>query len=398
MKVSQVADIVNTLSQNFIGENATIVQADLSNVVSVGKELFDNTSVDNFVHKLVDHIGKMVFVDRPYTSRAPSVLMDGWEYGSVLEKVDAGVPEAELNPSWQLTNGQTYNQDVFNGPTNVSVLFFNDKVTFQVPMSFAEEQVKSAFSNGVQLNAFFSMIYTKIEISFTIRLDGLIASTINNFIANVYNNGSSAQKRNLLTEFNNAAETPITNAKIAIKTPSFLRFAALEFMNVSKRLTIASTVFNIGKRVRHTPIDMQKIVMLDSFANGANVYLQSETFHNELTKLPNADTISFWQGSGDSFDFDDISSIDVIPNTPNGAGAETKVSGIIAIIFDRDALGVNNFNRRSTTHYNGLAEFINFWYKMDAQYFNDFNENFVLFYLDSTKSTASISVTKSNVK
>lgn len=383
MKVEQVAEIVNSLTQDALGENATLVAADLSNVVQVGQELTDAIGYDNYVKKLVDHIGKMVFVNRPYSGRAPSVLMDGWEYGSILEKVDAGIPEAEENPAWNLTNGQSYDVNVFNGPKDITVLFYNGKDTFMIPMSFADEQVKSAFSNGVQLNAFFSMIYTKIETSFVIKLDALIASTINNFIANVYNSGKAAQKRNLLAEYNaQHSDARITSAKAAITNPDFLRFAALEFMNVSTRLTLASTAFNIGGRVRHTPTDMQKIVMLDAFANGASVYLQSETFHNELTKLPNAEKVSFWQFTGAAFDFDDISKIDVIPNTPSGVGSETVVKGIISIIFDRDALGVNNYNRRNTNNYNGLGEFVNFWYKMDAQYFNDFNENFVLFYLE----------------
>lgn len=385
MKVEQVAEIVNSLSSGIIGEGAPQVAVDLSDVVSVGKALFDATSVDNYVRKLVDHIGKMIFVDRPYSGRAPSVMMDGWEFGSILEKVDAGIPEAEINPSWNLQNGQTYNQDEFNGPKDVIVLFFNDKVTFQIPMSFAEEQVKSAFSNGLQLNAFFSMIFTKIETGLTIRLDSLIQATVNNFIGNVYLYGKPAQKRNLLAEFNAQVEASekITTPALALTNQKFLQFAALQFLNLSDRLPLASVAFNIGGRVRHTPKGMQKILMLDSFANGANVYLQSETFHNELTRLPEAERVSFWQFTGTKFDFEDTSSIDIIPNTSNGKGPETKVSGILSVVFDRDALGVNNMNRRTTNHYNALGEFINFWYKMDAQYFNDFNENFVLFYIEA---------------
>ena len=50
-------------------------------------------------------------------------------------------------------------------------------------------------------------------------------------------------------------------------------------------------------------------------------------------------------------------------------------------MFDRDALGVMNYNSRVTTNYNGKAEFTNYFYKRDARYFNDFNENFVTFYV-----------------
>ena len=373
MKVEQVAEIVNSLSQGVLGEQAPTVAVDLSNVVDVGKAIFDATSVDNYVRKLVDHIGRMVFVDRPYSGRAPSVLMEGWEFGSVLEKVDAGIPEAEMNPTWNLKNGQTYNQDMFNGPKDIVAKFFNDRVTFQVPMSFAEEQVKSAFSNGTQLNAFFSMIYTKIDTSLTIKVDALIMSTINNFIANVYVNGKPAQKVNLAEGFTGSLDE-------LLKNPEFIRNAALQIKLVSDHLTNISTAFNMGGRVRHTPKNLQKIILLDRLGAGADIYLQSSTFHNELTKLPNAERVSFWQFSGDNFEIDDTSAIKIIPSTESGAGQEVSIKGIMGSIFDRDALGVNNYHRRVTNHYNALGEFINFWYKMDAQYFNDFNENFVLFY------------------
>lgn len=383
MKVSQVYEIVNTLSSEILGSNAPQIGGDnIKDIVDVGRSIFENMPVDNYVKKLVDHIGRMVFVNRPYSGRAPSVLMDGWEYGSILEKVDAGIPEAEANPSWSLTNGQTYNQDVFNGPKDVVVKFYNDKVTFQVAMSFAEEQVKSSFSNVNQLNAFFSMIYTKIDTTLTIRVDSLIMATINNFIANVYNSGNDAQKVNLAENFAGAE-----NLESLLNNKDFIRNAAYQLKVNSDYLTNVSTVFNIGKRVRHTPKDFQKIIMLNAFSAKADIYLQSDVFHNELTALPSAEKVSFWQYSGDKYAIDDVSTVDVIPNTEDGAGVETKVLGVMAVIFDRDALGVNNYNRRTTNHYNGLGEFINFWYKMDSQYFNDFNENFILFYAEIPPAT-----------
>lgn len=378
MKVEQVYEIVNALAQEALGaDTPTVGGDDISKVIDVGRTVFESMPMDNYVKKLVDHIGKMIFVNRPYSGRAPSVRMDGWEFGSILQKVDAGLPEAEMNPSWQLANGQEYKQDIFVAPTDVTVTFWNDRVTFQIHMSFVEDQIKSAFDNINQMNAFFSMIFTKIETAMVIRLDQLIMSTINNFIANVYANGNTAQKINLGEGY-----TIGTKLSDAIKSPEFIRNAAYRIKLTSDHLTNASQVFNIGKRVRHTPKDMQKIILLDAIGASADIYLQSDTFHNELTKLPNADRVSYWQYSGENYDIEDTSAIDVIPATKAGAGAEVKISGVIGTIFDREALGVNNFNRRTTTHYNGAAEFVNMWFKMDAQYFNDFNENFVLIYFE----------------
>lgn len=386
MKVEQIATIVNGLASEVLGEGAPTTADDFSNIVDVGKAVFDTMPVDNYVRKLLDHIGRVVFVNRPYSGRAPSVLMESWEYGSILEKIDAGVPEAELNPTWNLVNGQTYNQDVFNGPKDVVAKFWNDKVTFQVAFSFAEEQVKSAFSDVTQLNAFFSMIYTKIDTSMTIRLDALVMGTINNFSVNVYAKNKGI---NLLAEYKKIKPTSTITAATALYDLDFIKFAAYQFKLYSRRLTNASVAFNLGGRVRHTPTDLQKIIMLDAFSDAADVYLQSDTFHNEMTKLPNAETVSFWQYSGKNYAFEDVSAINLVPANEEGNGVATKITGVLAVIFDRDALGVNNYNRRVTNHYNGLGEFINNWYKMDAQYFNDFNENFLLFYIADTNVSGS---------
>lgn len=380
MRVEQVYEIVNDIASQVLGSEA-VSQLDMTKVVDVGKTIFDNTEVDNYVRKLIDHIGKVVFVNRKYSGRAPSVLMDGWEFGSILEKIDAGIPDAEVNPKWNLTDGQIYEQDKFTAPKDVIAKFYNDRITFQVPFSFADDQVKSSFSSIEQLNGFFSMIYTKIETAFTIRLDGLIMDTINHFSAAVLDNNNAATAINLLTEYKAINPTSDVTADNCMYNLDFIKYAAYRMKITSNRLSNASTLFNIGGRVRHTPVDMQKIVLLDVFADAADVYLQSDTFHNEFTKLPVADRVSYWQGTGTDYSFDEISAINMNITPKNGTPKVVTGAGILGVIFDRDALGVNNFNRRVTNHYNAPGEFVNNWYKMDAQYFNDYNENFVVFYV-----------------
>lgn len=380
MKVNQIYQIVNTITQEILGATDLTVAEDLTNIVDIGNALFDATSVDNYVRKLVDHIGKVVFVNRPYSGRAPSVLMDGWEFGAVLEKIDAGVPDAEANPHWALENGQEYKQDIYTAPTDITVTFWKDKVTFQVKISVSEDLVKGSFSDATQLNAFFSMIYTKIDTKFTISLDGLIMATINNFSAVTYLDGAPLRSINILQNYKTMNPNSTVTAANCLYDLDFLKYASKQISLFSKRMTNASTLFNHGGRVRHTPTELQKIVMLDDFVQSAAMYLQADTFHDNFVSLPNADQVSYWQGSGKSYAFDDISSINVQVKY-NGESRTVQMSGIICVIFDREALGVANMNRRVTAHYNAPGEFINNWYKMDAQYFNDFNENFILFYV-----------------
>ena len=375
MKITQLYTLVNSVTKEILGET-TVVNEDLSNIVDVGKAVMDQQNgVDNYVRKLVDHIGKVIFVNRAYAGGAPSVLMDSWEFGSVLEKVSADLPEASENDSWNLQDGQEYSQDVFYQP-KVEAKFYNSKVTFEVKMSFAEKQVKSAFSSAEQLNGFISMLVTAVENSLTVKLDALIMRAINNMTAETINGADANQVINLLAGFNAGLTTKLT-ANTAITDPDFIRYASYQIGLYTQRMGKISTLFNAGAKARFTPKDKMHIVLLSDFSAAAGVYLDSDTQNKDLVALPEHESVPYWQGSGTGYTFDDVSSIDV----KTASGATVKQSGIIGLIFDRDAVGVANLDRRVTTAYNARAEFYTNFYKLDAGFFNDTSENFVVFYV-----------------
>lgn len=397
MNVKQIYTLINSVSSEVLGKT-DIVADDLTGIVDLGTEVFNQNAVDNYVKSLVNHIGKVIFVNRPYAGKVPSVLMDAWEFGSVLEKISADVPEAEENDTWNLTNGKTYSQDVFHKPT-VTAKFFNSKVTFEVPVSITERQVKESFSNAAQLNGFISMIYAAVEKSMTIKADALIMRTINNMIAETVladavafgakaagdvtgadlSSASTARCVNLLKLYNDKTETetPLTAAK-AITDPDFIRFASYVMGTYADRLQSISTVFNVGKKERFTPKDMLHVVLLSDFAKAAQTYLYSDTFNRGDVLLPQAETVPFWQGSGKNYEFASTGNI----NVKESGGKAVEISGVLGVMFDRDALGVCNLDRRVTTNYNAKAEFFNNYYKFDAGYFNDTNENFVVFFIE----------------
>lgn len=383
MQVKQIYTLVNDVTKEVLGKEALMLE-DLSNVVDVGTEIINANAVDNYVRTLVDRIGRVVFVNRPYSGGAPSVLMDGWEYGSVLEKIAADIPEATENESWELEDGVSYDPNIFYKP-KVYAKFFNSKVTFEVPVSITERQVKESFTSPTQLNAFLSMIYNAVDKSMTIKLDGLVERTINSMIGETfhaefadgtYTGKTSVKAVNLLYEYNTAFSKTLTVAQ-AMKDPEFIRYASYAMGLYIDRMKKISTLFNIGGRDRFTPRDMLHLVALNDFDKAASTYLYGDTYHNQFVTLPKYETIPYWQGSGTDYSFDSISQI----NIKTGSGDTINAKGIIAVMFDRDALGVTNLNRRVTTNYNPKAEFFSNWYKFDAGYFNDLNENFVVFYV-----------------
>lgn len=388
MEVKQIFTLINSVSGEVLGKT-DIVQEDLTGVVDLGTQVFNANAVDNYVKSLVNHIGKVIFVNRPYAGKVPSVLMDAWEFGSVLEKISADIPAATENDSWDLTDGETYSQDTFHKPT-VTAKFFNSKVTFEVPVSITERQVKESFSSAEQLNGFLSMIYSAVEKSMTIKADALIMRTINNMVAETlkadkkafggasvnYASASTVRCVNLLKLYNENKGTTLTAAK-AITDPEFIRFASYQMGLYADRMQTVSTLFNVGAKERFTPVDMLHTVLLSDFAKAAQAYLYSDTYNKDQVLLPNAETVPSWQASGKNYDFASVSTI----NVKSASGEAVNVSGVLGVMFDRDALGVCNLDRRVTTTYNAKAEFFNNYFKFDAGYFNDTNENFVVFFV-----------------
>lgn len=421
MLVEQIVDVVNQLQLETLGQEA-VENVNIENVISIAKTVYTDVGIDNYVRKLVNHIGKVVFVNRPYKAKAPNVLMDGWEFGSILEKIDSDLPDSQRNESWNLRDGETYNQDTFKGPKNVRAFFFNDKTTYEIQISVTEMQVQESFSNINQLNGFFSMIFTKINNRIELDNRNLIMATINNMIvATIYRNFSSLRQSDGTFNFGNNSKVSAINllglyketnpdhlsteelalltAGNCIQNLKFIKFASYQIALASERMSDYSTLFNIGNRERFTPKDFQKLVLLSEFAKSADVYLQSDTFHEEYTKLPNAETVVFWQGTGRDYAFSSTSKIHItndgyigeninitednpIGTMPDPSGStEIQVSGILGCLFDRDALGINNYNQRVPSHYNAKGEFVNYFYKVDARYFNDYNENFIVFFV-----------------
>lgn len=393
MVATQIYDLVTSVSEEVLGRT-DLVHDDLTGLVDLGKEVFNQNAVDSYVKSLVNHIGKVIFVNRPYSGKVPSVLMDAWEFGSVLEKISADVPNAEVNDTWALQDGKEYRQDVFHKPT-VSAKFFNSKVTFEVPVSITERQVKESFSSAEQMNGFLSMIYSAVDKSMTIKTDALVMRTINNMIAETlyadraafgwvessketvdYASASTVRCVNLLKLYNDKTKSSLS-AEAAVTTPDFIRFAAYIMGLYADRLQTISTLFNVGGKKRFTPKDVLHTVLLSDFATAAKTYLYADTFHNENVLLPQAETVASWQGTGKDYAFGHVSKIDV----KSSGGASISIGGVLGVMFDRDALGVTNLDKRVTTNYNAKAEFFNNYYKFDAGYFNDTNENFVVFFV-----------------
>lgn len=396
MNVKQIWSDVNPITTELLGESGVLAE-DLSNLVDVG-ETFENTiGYEKFTNAIVNKVGKTEMVNRVYEGTAPSVLIDSWLMGSIREKITVTVlPEAEENEGWNdFEDGRSVDPYVQRLP-KVSEKFYNGLKTFEIDMTFPEYQIRQSFQSPEQMSAFISMIETAIKNSMTLKLDALIQRTVNKAICDtVYDDysvdggpmeslssKSGIKAVNLLYLYNTkmaALDASWTNltAEQSITNPGFIRFAAYIMGLYADRLTRMSKLFNIGKLPRFTSESLRHTILLSEFRRAADVYLQSETYHDEYTKLINSEVVPYWQGSGQDYSFTNTSKI--IYKT--GENSNLTFTGILGVMFDRYALGVSNMDRRTKTIYNPKGEYYNNFYKADAEYFVDGNENVVVFFV-----------------
>lgn len=375
MLITQTKEILKTIASEMLGEDNTIVTENLENLQDIGNVLITQQNVDTYVKKLVDKIGKVVFKNRLLNSTAPSLLVDSWEYGAILQKVRMKLIPAEENDAVKLVDGQSYNQDVFHQPT-VSATFYSKEITFEVPISYTTEQLKSSFNSESELNGFYNLLETTVQNSLTVKTDALIMRTINYRIGKTYTKGRESQKINLLAGYNKVSGGKLT-VDNCFQDEGFLKYAIAEIKNYQDRLKLPSSVFNDLKEETFTPVQNQKLVLLSDFKNTVDTHLIPVVQNSENLKL-SSETVPYWQGSGKTFSFADISKIDVTLDT---ASETAQVSGIVGVLFDDEALKVGNLNQYVTTNYNAKGDFYTNYYKEQSGFFVDLAENFVIFYV-----------------
>lgn len=404
MIVSQIAGVLNdTIMKEItglgvIGEGTTvpIVQEDLSNIVEVGKTVLDFTSgskanFNSFIETMIDRIGRVKYVDRVYRGTAPNILHDSWEYGSIMQKVRAEVPDFQENTSWKL--GEIYSDAETNSkvpgivdykeldpyilslPT-AQVKFYNSKVTYEAPITITEIQLKSAFTSASEMSRFVAMIENRISLKMTLSTDALIMRTINNLIALKINAGTNVI--NLLSAYNAAAGTTLT-AEAALRNTEFLRFATKTIALMKDYLKTAGSNYNESDYITFTPEDRLKFVVLSEFAKDMETYLYADTYHNEFVQMEGYATVPFWQSQGTTMNDFEIRSTINVKATDGTNEFEVNQKGIVGVMFDVEAAAVCNENYRVTSAYNPRGEYTNYFYKWDAQYMNDVMENAIVF-------------------
>ena len=316
---------------------------------------------------------------RTYKGSNRNVLRDEHEYGAFVQKVYYEMPDAVDNPTWNIPNGSdAYVQSSpYDVQTTVAVssLIFGGKGTWSIEIVRPVEQIKTAFLSPSEMGAFIDGIYIAVENAFTLEEERIVALAVNTAMADAIEGGNA---RNLLAEYNTAHSTNTLTVAQALESAEFLKYASKEINRTIKNMGKMSVAFNKAGYTTFTPKDRLVVEMLAEFASASEMYLQADTFHNELVKLPNYEEIPFWQSSGTDFAFADCSEINVTNDAFNSA---VKQSGIICFLHDVENVAAYFGSRRTWEMFNPRSEVMIHGEKAEKGFAVDGHANAVVFYI-----------------
>lgn len=366
MAVKQIYDIVNSVNNQTMGLTELTV-VDQQGLISLGQTvLTTNGLADTWLNSLAQRIGKTIISFREYKSKYSDMVLDSMQWGNIVQKIKVSMPEATEDESYNLIDGQSVDMYKVAKP-KVTQSFFTSETPYQFYVTVKRSQLKEAFTSEASMNGFIGAIYGEVQNAIELSLESLARNCINNFIGEKIN---ATKQINLLAMYNTETSSTLT-VNTCLHDKEFLAYCVSRINLYSKYMENMSTVYNDGTQKRHTPKSLQHLRVLEDFESRLETVVQYQAFRDNYVKLNNYHTTSFWQS---------VTKPSEIKVKISSNGTEVTCSGILAVLYDRDALGLYKKDSwNSTTPFNSAGGYYNTYYHHKELYFNDLSENFVVF-------------------
>lgn len=378
-----VAQIMGTEYMEQTGDFAALESYKLADV---GRTVLA-TDKDAYVKCLVDAIGKFEAEARPYEGDLSSIMVEPMEWGGFSERAYYSPADIIDDPMYNLVDGTTYDDHKFYQP-KVTAKFFQEAKSILSPISITDEQLNTAFTGWEQKERFLSGIRVNMANTMAVGINSYKHMLAQCAIAtSVANTGTAVH---LLTD---AIEDGIiasgTTAAAAMSDADFLAYALMRIADVRDNMRIMSTAYNNGAVPTHAIAEGDtKLVLLSKFEKACRFILRARAFNANELSIGEYDRVAAWQGHDNGtkkFDFATVSAVSISADADNKIGIGTTAfsqSGVIALAFDRKALGLCPYRRKITSSYTAISDHWNEYHHLLLNAILDANFNIVAFVLD----------------
>lgn len=384
MNVKQVQTLVNSMASQMEGITG-ISAEDMRNVVQLGKTVLSTDNYkDKFLGVLADRIGTTILRTLDLELEFPNLLRNSFEWGAIIQKINIQPFDAQAQGAWNVGNNDFTPTNFKIDKPVVKQTFFTDSVAFEYDVTIPDTMLKTAFLSDQAFGAFIDGIMAALSDSMTIALNNLARGAIANLVAEKIKSGNGVV--DVLSLYNTQYSKSYTSLRAAMGDKEFYRYTSMVIRNVIKYMSQPSALYNVGDGVgnpmiRATQRDNMHVFLSSDYVSGSNTYLSADTFWKELVALPNYKEFVSLQatGTGTIPTVENNTAINVIPAS-NASNVNTAVSasGIIAIIADREAIGIGYDDRFTATDRNNRNRYTNYTMGATLQYYNDLSENAVI--------------------
>lgn len=411
MLVNQIADALNygfypeavgTLTDANTDSNAAdgveLFKDDLSNVVSLGRQLTSNSdygdNLNKALQRIIDKVGQTIYQDGDITSGGFDIYATDAEYGSILEKIRVEAPDFEENEAWNFEDeGGSTHEDMYGyHAVDATAKYFNVVNTFRTkPYTISEKQFKSAFDSRSSMLQFIGRIEQRVLAKRRLAINLLTHKAVTALIAEKLKDGNNII--DLLAEY--VTETGDSSVTVSNwrTHEDFLLFANTYVRTISDIMYEPTALYNNAGYVSQAKDSDRRFYLLSDFARAIESYVYRSSYNEEYVKLTGYKTIAYWQGVGKDRNRSNYltrSTVNAIPPSEGKkpAGEDTRLvvrqSNIVGLIFSKMATCVNAKELESGVVYNPMDHWYNTTHQFDGGYFCDPDENAVIFVIGTT--------------
>lgn len=332
-------------------------------------------------------IGRTLMAVRQYNRKFAGLEYSAEKWGGIVRKISFGDRDPVESPVFELVDGASVDQQEVRKPDVLETRYVGSAI-FQGHITIFRDQLDLAFSAPAELARFMSALMTNFSNQKEQWLEELSRNALANFIGAKAIVDSGAGIVHLLTEYNTLTGLTLTATTVRqpANWPAFIRWVYARIDQISKKMTERSQLFQApitGKKIfRHTPVEDQKVYVLDEFLSSIKAEVLSTTYNDSYLQLADTEAVGYWQ---------DILEPDVVDVTPaymdaDGTvktGAEQDLSAVIGVIFDRDAVGYNIYmDTIDASPFNAKGLYYNLFQNCRVMYTNDLTEKGVVLCLD----------------
>lgn len=369
MKTEQIFALVNETAEQALGKSAIKV-LDTSTLVSLGNAVLSSSNnTEAFLNTLIQKVGRVIYSHRKYRNKLGDMMLNDFEYGAILQKIKARMPKAEADQSFNLEDGESVDHYAVNKP-KVDQKLFVTRTPYQFHVTIQRTTLKEAFLSPEGIYNLIGIIIGEVRNAIEYSLENLGRDTISNYIAEADGN----RVINLLTEYNALHDDSTLTANTALYDESFLRFAIGRIKKVIKKMSDLSVTYSGGDIERFTPEEDLRIKVLSDLETNLETVVQWAAFNDKYVKLNGFQELNYWQSEKTPMNVQVKRASD---------GTEKTVANVVAIVHDRDALGMYKIEEDIlTTPVNAGGRYYNIYWHEQQLWFNDLTENFAVFTLN----------------